>query len=337
MSRLRFCIATFLVICCAALVGGQPPKDAPQKFDLKLEKDKKFYEVINTDVTQVIKVMGQDLTQSQKSTFYFKWTPVKQEGEKWVLEDELEGVKMNIDISGNVISYDSTVPDGGATAGNPSLMEFFKKLIGAKFTVTMDKGKVEKVEGKDKFTSDLGGNNAQLDKLLKDILTEDALKQMCDPTFGLMPDAPKKPGETWKKDTTINLGPIGSYTVTYNFKYIGPEKDDKDKIEVDTTLVYNAPKTAPEGLLFRIKEGKLTSEAPNKGTIFYNTKTQRIESADITIKLKGELTVMIGMTETKVELTQTQTTSMKTSNESLLPGAAKTPPTTPASPVPPKK
>ena len=43
-------------------------------------------------------------------------------------------------------------------------------------------------------------------------------------------------------------------------------KKDKDKIEVETSLVYTAPKANPEGLLFRIKEGKLTSTNPTKGT-----------------------------------------------------------------------
>src|SRR5262249_28271951 len=223
----------------------------------------------------------------------------------------VEGLKMTIDISGNVITYNSTQLDGGASAGNPGLMEFFKKLVGTKFTVTLDKGKVEKVEGKDEFIKSLGAGSPQMDTLLKSILTDDALKEMCDPTFKLVPDAPKKVGESWKRESTTNLGPIGSYTVTYNFKYAGVEKD-LDKIEVDTSVTYSAPKMAPEGLLFRIKEGKLTTEPTQaKNFILYNPKAQRIESAEVTIKLKGELTVTIGGTDTKVELSQEQKTTIR--------------------------
>lgn len=323
MSRVRLAVSAMLVFTIATLVGGQDPKQEGKKFDLKLEKDKKFYQQLTTNVQQVIKVMGQDLTQSQDSTFYFKWTPIKQEGDKWELSDEIEGVKMYIDISGNKIQYDSTIPDGGQTASNPGLMDFFKKLVDAKFQVTLDKSfKVEKVDGVKEFLTKLGAGNTQMDAILKSIVTDEAVKQMCDPTLGMTPDSPKKPTEKWKKDFSYNLGPIGSYTVSYNFTYVGQEKDkDLDKIEVDTTLVYTAPKgdNAPSGLLFKIKEGKLESQPGKKGVILYNTKLQRIESADIEIKLKGELVVTIGNTDTKVELLQTQTTKLQTSDASLLP------------------
>jgi hypothetical protein len=345
--RLRLIGSAIFIFTLVALATGQDPKKDPpktdpktepkkdppkvdkvetkqdgKKFELKFEKDKKFYQSSQTTVQQLIKVMGQDLTQSQDSTFYYRWTPIKQEGDKWELTDEVEGIKMSIDISGNKINYDSTLPDGGPTAGNPGLMDFFKKLVNSKFTVTLDKNyKVEKVDGVQDFIKNLssGNQSTRMDEVLKGIMTDDAVKQMCDPTFNLIPDGPKKAGDKWSKPTTLNLGPIGSYTVTYNFTYVGVDKD-MDKIEVEPTLVYSAPKADPtsSGLLFRIKEGKLTSVDPVKGVILYNPKLQRIESADITIKLKGELTVNIGMTDTKVELLQTQVTKIATSDTSFL-------------------
>lgn len=341
MSRIRFGVSAVLIFAIAAVVGGQdkkdPPKDPKQpdppmvdpnarKFELKLEKDKKFYQEMSTQVTQIIKVQGQDLTQKQDSTFYFKWTPVKQDGDKWEVEQEVEGLKMTIDITGNVISFDSTKPEASVTAGNPNLTEFFKKLVGAKFTAVLDKGyKVVEVRGKDAFIKDLAGSGSpQMDTLLKNIMTDDAVKQMCDPTFGLIPDAPKKIGESWKKESTLNLGPIGSYTVTYNFKYVAvggdadKEKKGFDKIEVDTTLVYTAPKPGMEGLLFRIKEGKLTSTNPTKGVVWYDPKAGRIDSAEIVLKLTGDLTVTIGGTDTKVELNQEQKTTIKTQDTSFI-------------------
>ncbi len=326
MKGLRFIAGVSFIIAISAIVGGQEPKKAPEatgtKFTLKLEKDKKFFQTMTTNVTQIIKVMGQDLTQSQDSTFYFKWTPTKQDGDKWELTDEIEGVKMSIDISGNKITYDSAQADGGPTAGNPGLNDFFKKLVDTKFTVTFDQktNKVEKVDGVKDFLGKLGAGNKQMDEILQKIMTEDAIKQMCDPTFGLLPDSPKKPGDAWERVIPLNLGPIGSYTVTYKFKYVGPEKD-MDKIEVEPTLVYAAPKPEVQGggLLFRIKEGKLSSESPEKGEILYNPKLQRIESATVKIKMKGELTVTIGSADTKVELLQTQTTKYTTSDTSGLP------------------
>ncbi len=233
MYRIRLGVSALLIAALAAFAGGQdpkkdpppkdPPKDPPKvepappvdpnakRFEPKFEKGKSFFQEMKTSVTQVIKVQGQDLTQKQESTFYFKWTPTKQENDKWFIEQEVEGLEMTIDISGNVITFDSTKPEASVTAGNPNLTEFFKKLVGAKFTVILDKNfKVVEVQGRDTFIASLGAGSQQMDTLLKKIMTDDALKQMCDPTFGMVPPAPKKVGETWKRETTLNLGPIGS-------------------------------------------------------------------------------------------------------------------------------
>lgn len=335
MVRIRFGASAALVLALSALVTGQEKKDPPKadpkpadgkRFETRFdfEKKAKFYQESTTTLTQIIKVQGQDLTQTQRSTFFFEWEPVKQEGDKAFVKQKVQGVQMTIDISGNQINYDSTKGDT-PTAGNPGLTEFFKKLTGAEFTAVIEKGvKVTEVQGKAEFVRNLATGSPQMETLLSKILTDDALKDMCDPTLKLVPeDGPKKVGDTWSRKGTINLGPIGTYTVTYNFKYVGVEKD-LDKIEVDPKLEYAAPKKDDPnagGLLFRISEGTLGLDPakPSKGTILYDPKAGRVASADITINLKGNLKVTIGGTDTTVELAQEQKTVVKTSDASLLP------------------
>src|SRR4029078_6995968 len=115
--------------------------------------------------------------------------------------------------------------DQPGSAGNPGLMDFFKNLEGDEFAVTLNTKdwKVEKVDGKDEFIKKLGAGNAQMDSLLKKIMTDDALKQMADPTHNLIPDAAKAAKETWEKKQTLSLGPIGSYEVTYKFTHTGKD------------------------------------------------------------------------------------------------------------------
>src|SRR5262245_16563520 len=51
-----------------------PP--AATQFQLKLEKNKPFFQKLSTDVKQTIKVQGgAELSQNHQQTFYFKWTP----------------------------------------------------------------------------------------------------------------------------------------------------------------------------------------------------------------------------------------------------------------------
>jgi hypothetical protein len=362
--RIRLVASAVLLFGLAAFVGGQdpkkdppkdppkaapkdPPKDAPKdapkdtpkdapkdapktdgkRFEFVFTKDKKFYSETNTKVTQTIQLQGQGFNQKQESTFWYEWTPLEQTPDgKWKIRQKVEGLKMNIDISGNRIDYDSTKDT--QTAGNPGLNEFFKKLGTAEFTATLSKDfRVEKVDGKEAFISNITSGSAQMNNLLQKIFTDDALKDLCDPTLKMIPETPKKPGESWERKYPLNLGPIGTYEATYKFTYIGPgteaDKKDMDKIDVIATVEYQAPKddSTASGLLFRIKGGNLKSDpmAPAKGVIWYNNKAQRPESAEINLKLKGSLTVAVGGSDATVELEMEQKSLVKYSDTSLKP------------------
>jgi hypothetical protein len=331
VSRIRIGVAAVLcaaMVAAVASIAAQAPAPASDKlrFELKFEKDasgqfKPFYQKMKTEVAQQIKVQGQDLTQKQESTFYFEWKPLKQEGDKWILKQKLEGLEMKIDISGNPIEYKSSQKEAAGSAGNPGLVDFFRNLEGSEFTVTLNKDfKVEKVEGKEEFVKKLGAGSPQMDNMLKRLMTDDALKQMCDPTFALVPDQPKGVGESWEKKVPINLGPVGTYEITYKFTYKGKDEKekDKDKIEVDTTLVYKPPAADAEGLLFKIKSGELKSTNPEKGVILYDPKAGRVARATVKLKISGTVKVTISGSDTDVELNQELNTTIESSDKSLM-------------------
>jgi hypothetical protein len=171
--------------------------------------------------------------------------------------------------------------------------------------------------------------------LLKKILTDDSLKQMADPTAGLAPDAPKASGEKWERKSTLNLGPVGSYDVKYDFNYKGKDATLKhlDRVEISPSITYKAPADNADGLLFKIKSGTMESKGldPDQppSVLLYNSALGRIEKATISLKLEGSLNVAIGGTDTKVDLSQRQTTTIETQNDPFPPG--------PGSPTPAKK
>jgi hypothetical protein len=339
VSRVRVGVAGLFLAAMAvvALVASRADAQEKQGFGLKLEKDKAFYQKTQTVVAQIIKVQGQDLTQKQESTFFFKWTPEKIEGDKAVLKQKVEGLFMSIDISGNPIIYDSAKKEPAGSASNPGLMDFFKNLEGTEFTVTINTKTwtVEKVEGKEELAKKLGAGSAQMDSLLKKILTDDSLKQMADPTCGLVPDAPKASGEKWEKKTTLNLGPVGSYDVKYDFTYKGKDATLKhlDRVEIAPTITFKAPTDSTDGLLFKVKAGTMETKAldPDQqpSALLFNSALGRIEKATISLKMEGELQVGIGGQDTKVALSQRQTTIIEQQNDPFPPG--------PGSPTPAKK
>ena len=112
--------------------------------------------------------MNNDVRQVQKQTFYIRWTPEKKADGKWILTEKILGVKMDIDIGGPPIQYDSTKP-GNA---NGPLSDFFKALVGAEFKVVLDRDyRVQKVEGREEFVKKLVEANKQMKPLLDQILS----------------------------------------------------------------------------------------------------------------------------------------------------------------------
>ncbi len=339
-------IAVIVILAAVAVTPAAAQERV--KFEPKFVKDVPFYQEVTTDVKQTITVQGgSELKLSHSQTFQFKWLPTKLEGDKWTVELTIEGMKLNVDIATNQVSYDSAAKatDGGG-GNNPALTEFFKNLKDTKFVVTFAKGGVvEKVEGRDEFLKKLGGANQQMETVLKKILTDESLKEMSDPMAGLTVAGDKAVNEAWEKKTNLPLGPIGSYDRTLKFKYVAKEpaaagSDNVHKVEVDVEMVYKPPTENAEGLLFRIKSGKLEPFNSKKGVYLFDATKGYVKEAELTVSLKGTLKVALGnSTESDVELIQTQTTKLKTQDSSFVvvagpvPGPGAPPP---LPPMPPK-
>lgn len=283
--------------------------------DWKFEKGKTFYQELTTTTTQNMKVMGQDVVQKQNQTFYFSFTPKDEKDGAWTIVQKIEGVKMSIDIAGQSISYDSTNP----TAPNNPLADFFKALINSEFTISLDKAKkVSKVDGREDFVKKLTAANAQMQPLLKEILSDEALKQMADPTFGMAAGKEVTKGEAWERKNSTNLGPIGGYDSTYKYTYEGPDANKMQKLKVETTLTYKTPAPTADGTLpFKIKSANLTTKDAG-GTAVFDSVKGRLDSMKLSQKLEGSIEVEISGQTSKVDLKQEQTTEIKTSDASPL-------------------
>jgi hypothetical protein len=286
----------------------------PVTLKWQFTKDKPFYQEMTTETKQTMTVMNMDVTQNQKQTFYFSWTPKEEKDKNWTIKQKIEGVKMDINIGGNPVTYDSTKDTGTA---NP-LADFFKALVGSEFTLTVaPDGKVTKIEGREEFVKKLSSANQNMAPMLNQILSDDALKQMADPAFSIVPGKEIKVGDTWERPSKLNMGPIGTYDTTYKYTYEG-KQDKLDKISVKTELKYTPPtESAQANLPFKIEKADLKS-TEGSGTILFDNEKGRLASSDMTLKLGGTLTIKIGGTPTEVKLTQDQKTTVKTSDENPL-------------------
>lgn len=298
-----------------ALVANLPvhAQDKEETWEWKAfsKKDNKFYQTLTTETEQKMKVMGQEVKQVQKQTFYIEWTAQEPKGDDYNVTQKIIGVKMDINIGGNTIAYDST--DANAPA-NP-MTDFFKALTQAELKLTINKKTMEvtKIEGASELIDKLGGTNAQLQPLLKSILSDAALKQMAEPTWGAFPTKAVKKGSTWNKNFNLDLGGIGTYDTKYTYTI---DSDDKTsaKVGVKADLTYKAP-TDKKGLPFAIKSAKLESKE-GTGSATFDKEKGRIQESNMKMKLEGDLQIEISGMTTDVHLEQSQSSTVTTSDNS---------------------
>ena len=274
-----------------------------------------FYQEVRTETTQIMTVMGQQVTQKQDQTFYIEWTPKgKDKDGNYEVAQKVIGVKMNIDIGGNKIAYDSQLPPDKQPK-NP-MTDFFTALMSQPLTFTISPDlDIKKIDGRTDFIKKLSDTNPAIKTLLDTIMSENALKKMADPTWFAVP--PADTSKPWTKSSELKLGPIGTYDTTFTFTLKGTDKG-KDTIDVQADLKYTPPTDKEKGgLPFTIKSAKLESKE-GKGTAVFDRQLGRIESSTLTMKLKGNLTIEVGNMATDIELDQTQTSTTKTTSTNPL-------------------
>jgi len=290
-----------------------PEKAGPAELKWVYKPGEKFYQKMSTKTEQTLKIQNQDVKQTQEQDFVFAWTVKSAAADKVEIEQRVEAVRMTITIGSNRIEYDSRKKD---QPENP-VASFFKPLIGASFTLTLDPktNRVVSVQGREDFVKRLRDANPNMAQLLGQILSEDQLKQMAEPAFAVTPPSPVAVNGSWEREARLTMGPLGNYDAKYTYTYRGKEKKDSaelDKIEVKASIKYKPPESAQAGgLPFKIEGGNLEAKEVS-GVIYFDSQKGRVHSSEMTVRLSGKLTISVGDQKADVDLDQTQTTKTET-------------------------
>ena len=89
------------------------------------EKDSKpFYQKVETETTQELKVQDMTFKQRQKQTFLMEWIPKGEKDGDIIVEQKIVGVKMSLDIGGNngqsILSIKQVLPEARVVTFEPA-------------------------------------------------------------------------------------------------------------------------------------------------------------------------------------------------------------------------
>jgi hypothetical protein len=319
MRTLRGCVVSILCLLVANVARANTPFDDLLGLKWCFQRDRPFYQEITTDTQQQMTVAGQNIAQNQKQTYYYSWKLLKHDARAghWIVKHKIEGMKLEIDIGGNKIVYDSTRKEEEEDEENP-LGAFVAALVGAEFTITLDaRLHVAKIDGAKELSEKVGKANPQAAPLLKQILNDATLRNMVEQALPAIPVQPSAKEREWTRESVLDMGPIGRYRLKNVYSLAG--RDAKyEKIRVVPSLTYEAPRGDDAGgLPFKIKNADLKSDG-GEGIIYFDFKEGRIDRSETTTKLKGKITLDIGGQESEVELDQTQKITVKTTDTNPL-------------------
>jgi hypothetical protein len=269
----------------------------------KFEANKPFYLQVDTKTDQSMKVAGTDVLQKQVQTFYLRVTPERKEQGNWVLSMKFVGIRLNLDIGGNKIEFDTTVQSPQST-----LVPTLKAMHGMEFKVILTpEMTISRAEGLEEFIRGHSKENPQWEPTLRSILSENAIKKMFEHIFPPIPQ-PLRKGKTWTRDASF-IDNIGTFKSTTKYTYEG-NKATLERIKVEPKGSYTLPRNLA---------GALRTKMTLPGEILFDRVRGRIVHASIPLKLEGTLNIDIGGIMNKVDLRQLQTIKVELTEKNPLP------------------
>ncbi len=277
----------------------------------RFEKGKPFFQKMITITEQKMKVQNQDVNQTQKQTWLFRWTPLEQDADgTWTFRLKTERVAADIELGEQKMSFDSTKAQG---QGNNPLAEFFGALKDSEFTVTLNTkdGKITKVEGRKALFDKLNKLNPQWKPVLEQVLSEKTLSALFDQTspLAVVPDKEVRKGDTWNRESIVDLGPLGQWRHRATYTYEG--LDGKlSKVGIHVAVKAKEAGPAAPGLPFQLKQIKINSQQTS-GAYWFDRQRGQLDHLELQVQLDGDLVIEIGGQATNVHLSQTQKMTIK--------------------------
>ncbi len=268
---------------------------------------------LTLDVAQTLKLAEMELITGQKRSMVINSLASKPDTNGNVTVNQtFDSFKDETTLPGGVtLKYDSK--DGPEPQGTVAdfLTDVLDVMAKSKTTLVYDKNhKVISVD----ITADGLDDLAEPGKsLLQADLDPQAIKDRVNSEFAKFHSEPAKPGDTWKKNTTTELGQGAKFTHATESTYVGVEDVNGKKLH-KVTIAYSDvefSQAAPAPGAPSVTKSDL--ELVDGGsTYYYDASTNQVVSSQFKLHVKGEITLSVQDMEISAELDISISTVSKT-------------------------
>jgi len=210
--------------------------EQPQQLSLNWPDGKRFVYEIGID--QVTSAGNSPLAAAMDSKadqhFTYALTPHKDpDSGSTQLELEFLAAKLNMDMMGNKLNYDSENKKA-AESIDPmySMLSGLDAIMGQKLTMTLSPdGEIAAVEGiQEMYEKVINALPDAAKSVAQGIVQEDQFKQLI--KYPFLPEAAVKTGETWNRTYTQVFGISGAMEIDNNYTYLGQTTQDEVQLNI---------------------------------------------------------------------------------------------------------
>ena len=203
---------------------------------------------------------------TQKQTVETKNKLLKEQRSKtWVLavkvkEKTASGQALDLTIESVAIASDAKGGLEDALAA---------KMKGARFSATVTpQGRLAQFGGYEPFIQKLAEKNADTEKVLRALLSEEAIREDIEELFHFLPDKSVRKGDQWKRESIEPVPPFGSFKSTFAYA-LEDDKNETLPISYTIKMAYKPP--GADSDLFRVIKGTLSAE-DGQGSLRFDVK-----------------------------------------------------------------
>lgn len=225
---------------------------------------------------QIVEVKDKTFRQNNRNLWLDRFRVEKKEGEVWRLRWTLEDVRFRA--------------EGPIGRGNLD-KDLAERMQGAEFEVLVTPaGKIARLEGYGAFLKKVVGDRAELEKVLRVVLSEDGLRAGLEEIFTCLPEAAPRKDLRWQREVEEPLPPFGSLRNRLEFAYEGAQ-EEVHAIACTIRTEYRLPARPLE--LLKVMKGEVAGEKA-QARYRFDARKGRLVDAERVMNLRGTLTVEIG-------------------------------------------
>ncbi|MBI1899958.1 MAG: hypothetical protein HYS13_02435 [Planctomycetia bacterium] len=293
----RFALAALLVLVAAPCFG-----------QVKLERQHKEG---STHVTENTIVIEQELSiagTDQKTVVDVRTTTKSESGQRDALgrlkvKDTIQKMQVSISAGGSDYMFDSANPDQTGTSAIEFVRDVHKAMMTNATTRTFDKdGKISAVEHEKDLLGSLSDN---VKALVKGQFDPEALKKAVNQERDRLTTDPVKPGDSWQRTETTDVGAGQLLTFDTRYTYEGTVQHNGKPVEKVASKTLSVKfELAPDSPLLaqlKVKSSDLKTEE-SEGAILFDRALGAVVEETSSLRITGEIKFEVNNNELPAKL-----------------------------------